>query len=50
VVVGLLLLSVIECTVHEVTDVKETEIHTAEPLVTEHRSSEIEIATEKLKR
>jgi hypothetical protein len=36
--------------VHGVNDVRLTEIHTAEPLVTEPSSSEVEIAIEKLKR
>jgi hypothetical protein len=36
--------------VHGVNDVRQTEIHTAEPLVSEPRSSEAEIAIEKLKR
>jgi hypothetical protein len=35
---------------HGVNDVKQTEIHTAEPLVPEPSSSEVEIAIEKLKR
>jgi hypothetical protein len=36
--------------VHGVNDVRQTEIHTAEPLVPEPNSSEVEIAIEKLKR
>ena len=36
--------------VHRVNDVKQTEIHTAEPLVLESSASEVELATEKLKR
>jgi hypothetical protein len=36
--------------VHEVKDVRQTKIHTAEPLVPEPSSSEVEIAIEKLKR
>jgi hypothetical protein len=36
--------------VHGVNDVWQTEIHTAEPLVPEPSSSEVEIAIEKLKR
>jgi hypothetical protein len=36
--------------VHGVNDVRQTEIHTAEPLVPEPSSSEVEIAIEKLKR
>jgi hypothetical protein len=36
--------------VHGVNDVRQTEIHTAEPLVPEPSSSEVEIAVEKLKR
>jgi hypothetical protein len=35
---------------HGVNDVRQTEIHTAEPLVPEASSSEVEIAIEKLKR
>jgi hypothetical protein len=35
---------------HGVNDVRQTEIHTAEPLVPEPGSSEVEIAIEKLKR
>jgi hypothetical protein len=41
-------ISAIECT--EVNDVRQTEIHTAEPLVPEPSDSEVEIAIEKLKR
>jgi hypothetical protein len=37
-----------ECT--GVNDVRQTEIHTAEPLVPQHSSFEVDIATEKLKR
>jgi hypothetical protein len=36
--------------VHGVNDVRQTEIHTAEPLVPEPSSSEVETAIEKLKR
>jgi hypothetical protein len=36
--------------VHGVNDVRQTEIYTAEPLVPEPSSSEVEIAIEKLKR
>jgi hypothetical protein len=36
--------------VHAVNDVRQTEIHTAEPLVPEPSSSEVEIAIEKLER
>jgi hypothetical protein len=36
--------------VHGVNDVRQTKIHTAEPLVPEPSSSEVEIAIEKLKR
>jgi hypothetical protein len=36
--------------VHGVNDVRQTEIHTAEPLVPEPTSSEVEIAIDKLKR
>jgi hypothetical protein len=36
--------------VHGVNDVRQTEIHTAEPLVSEPSSVEVEIAIEKLKR
>jgi hypothetical protein len=36
--------------VHGVNDVRQTEIHTAEPLVPEPSSYEVEIAIEKLKR
>jgi hypothetical protein len=36
--------------VREVNDVRQTEIHTTEPLVPEPSSSEVEIAIEKLKR
>jgi hypothetical protein len=35
---------------HRVNDVRQTEIHTAEPLVPQPNSSEDEIAIEKLKR
>jgi len=35
--------------VHWVTDVRQTEIHTAKPLVPEPSASEVELATEKLK-
>jgi hypothetical protein len=36
--------------VHDVNDVRQADIHTAEPLVSEPSASEIEMATEKLKR
>jgi hypothetical protein len=36
--------------VHRVNDVRQTEIHTAKPLVPEPSSFEVEIAIEKLKR
>jgi hypothetical protein len=36
--------------VHGVNDVRQTEIHTAEPLVPEPSSSEVEIAIEKMKK
>jgi hypothetical protein len=36
--------------VHEVNDVRQADIHTAEPLVSEPSAFEIEMATEKLKR
>jgi hypothetical protein len=36
--------------VHGVKDIRQTEIHTAEPLVPEHSDSEVEMAIEKLKR
>jgi hypothetical protein len=36
--------------IHGVNDVRQTEVHTAEPLVPESSAFEIEIATEKLKR
>jgi hypothetical protein len=35
--------------VHEVKDVRQTEIHTVEPLVTEPSAFEVELAIEKLK-
>jgi len=35
--------------VHGVNDVRQAEIHTAEPLVPEPRDSEFELAVEKLK-
>jgi hypothetical protein len=35
---------------HGVKDVRQTEIHTAEPLVPEPSASEVEMAIEKLKR
>jgi hypothetical protein len=35
--------------IHAVSDVRQTEIHTAEPLVTEPSASEVEMAIEKLK-
>ena len=36
--------------VHGVSDIRETDIHTAEPLVPEPRASEFEMASEKIKR
>jgi len=36
--------------VHGINDVRQTEIHTAEPLVPEPRASELELAIEKLKK
>jgi hypothetical protein len=36
--------------VHRVNDVRQTEIHTAKPLVPDPSSFEVEIDTEKLKR
>jgi len=36
--------------VHEINDVRQTDIHTAEPLVPEPSAFEIEMAIEKLKR
>jgi hypothetical protein len=36
--------------VHGINDVRQTEIHTAEPSVPEPSSSEVEITVEKLKR
>ena len=36
-------------TVHGVSDVRQTEIHTTEPLVPEPSASEVELAIEKLK-
>jgi hypothetical protein len=36
--------------VHEVNDVRQAEIHTAEPLVPEPSDSQVEMAIEKLKR
>jgi hypothetical protein len=36
--------------VHGVNDVRQTEIHTAEPLVPEPSDSEVEMAIEELKR
>jgi hypothetical protein len=35
--------------IHGVNDVRQTEVHTAEPLVPEPSASEVEMATEKLK-
>jgi len=35
--------------VHEVSDVRQIEIHTAEPLVSESSALEVELAIEKLK-
>jgi hypothetical protein len=39
----------IECTIHGVNDVRQTEIHTAEPQVPEPSASGVELAIEKLK-
>jgi hypothetical protein len=36
--------------VHDISDVRQTEIHTAKPLVPERRSFEVEIAVENRKR
>jgi hypothetical protein len=36
--------------VHEVNDVRQAEIHTAEPLVPEPSDSEVEMAIEKIRR
>jgi hypothetical protein len=36
--------------VHGVNDVRQTEVHTAEPLVPEHSAFEVEMAIENLKR
>ena len=36
--------------VHGVSDIRQTDIHTAEPLVPEPRASEFEMASEELKR
>jgi hypothetical protein len=38
-----------ELNVHVVSDVRQTEIHTAEPLVPESSAFEVEMAIEKLK-
>jgi len=43
-------LSDVDCTVHGVNDVRQTEIHTTEPLVSEPSAIEVEVANEKLKR
>ena len=40
---------VIQCTVHEVNDIRQTEIHTAEPLAPEPSAFGVELAIEKLK-
>jgi len=45
-----LFLSATACTVHEVYDVRQTEIHTEEPLVPEPSPFEFEMAIEKLYR
>jgi len=45
-----LFLSAIECTVHGIIDVRQTETHTAEPLVPEPSAFEVEWAIEKLKK
>ena len=42
-------LPAIDCTVHGVNDVKQTEIHTAEPLVPKPSAFEVELAIEKIK-
>jgi hypothetical protein len=44
------LLSVIECTSAWISDVRQIEIHTAEPLVSDRSPFEVEIATAKLRR
>jgi hypothetical protein len=35
--------------VHDINDIGQTEMHTAEPLVPEHRYFEVDVAFEKLK-
>jgi hypothetical protein len=45
-----LFLPAIECTVHGVDDVRQAEVHTAQPLVPEPNAFEFELAIEKLKR
>jgi hypothetical protein len=42
-------LSVVQCTVHGVNDVRQTEIHTAEPQVFEPSAYEVELAIGKLR-
>ena len=42
-------LSAIECTVHRFNDIRQTEMHTAKPLVPEPSASRFELAIEKLK-
>ena len=44
-----LFLQAIECTVHGAKEVRQVEIHTAEPLVPEPSDFEVELAIEKLK-
>ena len=44
-----LFLPAVECTVHGVNDVRQAEIHTAEPLVPEPSAFEVGLAIQKLK-
>jgi hypothetical protein len=44
------LLSAVQCSVHGVSDVRQIEIHTAEPLVPESSAFEFEVTIEKLKK
>ena len=43
-------LSAIECTVHRFNDIRQTELHTAEPLVPETRAFEFKLAIEEPKK
>ena len=45
-----IILPVTECTVHEDNDVRQAEIHTVEPLVSEPSAFEVELAIWKLKK